>query len=214
MLVEQLLRKGCIGSDESGKGDYFGPLVIAAVAAEPEGINSLNEWGVRDSKLLKDSKVVELSRRIKENLDYEIIAINPEKYNGLYNDFGNLNKLMAWAHARAIENLGERVPDLKVVVVDKFGPERRLRNALMNRGRGLKVIQEEKAERFPVVAAASIMAREEFIRRLSALSEQIGISLPKGATHVLDTARAVFDKGGVDLLSQTAKMHFKTTGKI
>ncbi len=211
MPVERLLGKGYFGSDESGKGDYFGPLVIAAVAAKPNDIELLEKWGVRDSKKLSDKRIIELSRLIKDNLPYEAIAINPDKYNDLYNNIRNLNKLMAWAHARAIENLGERVPDIEVAVVDKFGPERRLQSALMERGRKMQIIQETKAERYPVVAAASIVAREEFTRRLSELSERFGISLPRGATHVVDTAREVYEKGGLGLLSQVAKLHFKTT---
>lgn len=213
MPVERLLRNGYIGSDESGKGDYFGPLVVAAVAANPAQVFSLEKWGVRDSKKLSDKRIVELSLLIKNNLPYEIIAVNPDKYNDLYNNIRNLNKLMAWAHARAIENLGESVPDIEVVVVDKFGPEYRLQSALMERGRKMQIIQETKAERYPVVAAASIVAREEFTRRLSVLSERFGVSLPKGATHVLDTAREVYEKGGLGLLSQVAKLHFKTTDK-
>jgi ribonuclease HIII len=213
MPVERLLRKGYFGSDESGKGDYFGPLVVAAVAANADEISLLEEWGVRDSKQLSDKRIAELSGLVKDKLNYEVIAIGPDKYNELYKQIDNLNKLMAWAHARAIENLGERVPDINVVVVDKFGPERRLQSALMERGRKMQIIQETKAERYPVVAAASIVAREEFVRRLSVLSERFGVSLPKGATHVLDTAREIYQKGGRDLLSQVAKLHFKTTEK-
>ena len=214
MLDERLLNKGYIGSDESGKGDYFGPLVIAAIATGPGEISRLEKWGVRDSKQLSDKKIAELSELIRDNLDFEVIAIGPEKYNSLYNNIGNLNKLMAWAHARAIENLAGRVPGIKTVIVDKFGPEYRLRSALMNKGRELEIVQIEKAEKYPGVAAASIIAREEFTRRLSALLEEIGVSLPRGATHVLDTARAVYDKGGTDLLSRVAKLHFKTTENV
>ncbi|MCP4231414.1 MAG: ribonuclease HIII [bacterium] len=214
MPEDELLRGGYIGSDESGKGDYFGPLVVAAVAAETDGQDLLRKWGVRDSKKLSDKRINELSALIRGHLPYELISINPEKYNELYEKLNNLNRLLAWAHARAIENLGQKRHDIDVVVVDKFGPERRLQNALMGRGREMRIFQETGAERYPAVAAASIIARAEFTRRLSALSERIGKTLPRGATHVLDTAKEIYNTRGAELLSQVAKVHFKTTDEV
>jgi ribonuclease HIII len=211
---EEQLRGGYIGSDESGKGDYFGPLIVAAVAADNSGRKLLGEWGVRDSKELGDKRINGLSAKIREHLPFELIAVSPSKYNELYEKLHNLNRLLAWAHARAIANLGEKQRDISVVVVDKFGPEYRLNDALMDRGREMQVYQETGAEKYPAVAAASIVARAEFTRRLSALSGRVGIPLPRGATNVLDTARRVYDEGGGKLLSQVAKLHFKTTDGV
>ncbi len=204
---------GYIGIDESGKGDYFGPLVIAGVYVSPELEGYLREAGVRDSKSLSDTKVSALSTHIRQSCPHEIVAIGPERYNSMYTSFKNLNKLLAWGHARTIENLLERV-SCDRVVVDQFGAARFLNTALMEKGRCAQITQLPRAEVETAVAAASIVARAEFLRRLQSLGREYGMTLPKGASTVIATGKKFVRRHGPDALGQVAKLHFRTTAKI
>ena len=203
-----------IGIDESGKGDYFGPLVIAAAFVSPQIERDLRLMEVRDSKRISDGRVHELARDIRQVCKYSIVAIGPERYNELHAKIGNLNRLLAWGHARALENLLEQV-DAKLAIADQFGDERYISNALLERGKQVQLIQRPKAEEDVAVAAASILARAEFLLRLKRLSEQVGTSLPKGASHSVElAARMVLKKHGEDVLRTVAKVHFKTTKAV
>ncbi|MFQ5990864.1 MAG: ribonuclease HIII [Nitrospiraceae bacterium] len=203
-----------IGIDESGKGDYFGPLVIAAAFVSPQIERDLRLMEVRDSKRISDGRVHELARDIRQVCKCSIVAIGPERYNELHAKIGNLNRLLAWGHARALENLLEQV-DAKVAIADQFGDERYISNALLERGKQVHLIQRPKAEEDVAVAAASILARAEFLVRLKRLSEQVGTSLPKGASHSVElAARMVLKKHGEEALRTVAKIHFKTTKAV
>ncbi len=204
---------GHIGLDESGKGDYFGPLVIAGVYVSSALEGSLRDAGVRDSKSLSDTRAGALSRHIRQTCPHDIVTIGPERYNGMYASFNNLNKLLAWGHARAIENLLERV-SCERVIVDQFGAARFLNTALMEKGRRVQVVQKPQAEVEIAVAAASIVARAEFLHRLQDLSREYGLSLPKGASVVIAAGKAFVRQHGPDALGRVAKLHFRTTEKI
>lgn len=203
-----------IGTDESGKGDYFGPLVVAAVAIPKGQEKVLAEFGVRDSKLLSDRAAKEASRAIRDGYPHEIVAIGPERYNELYEDFGNLNLLLAWATAQAVKGVIEKHP-CRNVLSDRFGNERLIANALTKAGVDVNLTQRTKAEVNPAVAAASIVAREEFLSRLARLSKMAGTKLPKGAgAPVLTAARRIYHDSGMEALRGIAKMHFKTTLQV
>jgi len=206
--------KGHIGTDESGKGDYFGPLVTAGVFI-PEGQEEvIRELGVRDSKKIADKKVLKIAESLKHGYVHSVVAIGPEKYNDLYDKMRNLNRLLAWAHARVIENILDEV-NCGQVVTDQFGDEMFVRNALMKKGRDIELIQRTKAEDDPAVAAASILARAEFLKRLHFLGQDAGMDLPKGASNLVEEAavRLVREKGA-RALNLYAKLHFKTTKKV
>lgn len=200
-----------IGLDETGKGDYFGPLVVAAVCGKPEALRAL---GVTDSKKIADARCVRLAREIRAGFEVETVVIQPVRYNELYGRMKNLNKLLAWAHARALENLLERV-DASRVVADQFADARVLQGALLEKSRLVHLEQMHRGESHPSVAAASIVARAEFIERLEQLGHDHGVKLPKGAGSPVDAAGVlIVQSGGVDLLRKVAKLHFKTTQKI
>lgn len=202
-----------IGIDESGKGDYFGPLVIAAAHVTPEIEPELRLMEVRDSKKISDGRVLEIARDLRQVCKHSIVTINPQKYNELYPKFRNLNRLLAWGHARALENLLEQV-DCPLAIADQFGDERFVLNALLEKGKKIQLVQRTKAEADLAVAAASILARAEFLLRLKRLSDEIGTTLPKGATHVELAARMVVKKHGEAMLENVAKLHFKTTKSV
>lgn len=206
------------GIDESGKGDYFGPLVIACAYTDEASAKALLAAGVADSKTIKnDKRIAVLADIIRRECAgrYSVVALGPETYNRLYASFGNLNRLLAWGHARALENLLEMVPDCPRALADQFAAsESTVLRALGERGRRLRLEQQHRAEADVAVAAASILARAEFVRRLALLGESLGVVLPKGASAaVLACAKDIAVKGGRDALAKVAKMHFKTTGE-
>lgn len=204
--------EGHIGVDESGKGDYFGPLVIAACFVGPEHLAELD--GVRDSKKLTDPISLRLAGVIKRTCPHSIVAIGPAKYNELYEKFRNLNKLLAWGHARAIENVLEQRP-CKLVISDQFADPAGLKRQLFEKGRTIELRSMVRAEADIAVAAASILARAEFLSRLKRLGDDIGIGLPKGASpQVVDAGRRVYRELGDAGLTQVAKLHFKTTDQV
>ena len=210
-ITDPSVASGRIGSDESGKGDYFGPLVIAAAFVTSEIEPDLKLMEVRDSKMISDGRVLELARDLRQVCKHSIVAIGPQRYNELYEKIRNLNKLLAWGHARALENLLEQV-NCDLAIADQFGDERFILNALLEKGKRIRLVQRPKAEEDLAVAAASILARAEFLTRLRRLSDEVGTSLPKGASPSVElAARMVVKKHGRERLSTIAKMHFKTT---
>lgn len=210
-VTDPSVASGRIGSDESGKGDYFGPLVIAAAFVTPEIEPDLKLMEVRDSKKISDGRILELARDLRQVCKHSIVAIGPQRYNELYEKIRNLNRLLAWGHARALENLLEQV-NCDLAIADQFGDERFILNALLEKGKRISLVQRPKAEEDLAVAAASILARAEFLTRLRRLSDEVGTSLPKGASPSVElAARMVVKKHGRERLSTIAKMHFKTT---
>lgn len=203
-----------IGTDESGKGDFFGPLVIAGVLVTPESVLRLEEIGVRDSKKISDNRVAELGAAIRREFPSSIVVIGPERYNELYEKIRNLNRLLAWGHARAIENILEK-HECQCALTDQFGDEKFVKNALLEKGKKIELVQRPKAEEDLAVAAASILARGEFVRRLRNLSKSCGVELPKGcSSDIVGVGKELTSKFGGEILRKTAKCHFKTTKQI
>ncbi len=208
-----------LGIDESGKGDFFGPLVIAGVYTDGDLPRQLLELGVKDSKqITSDQKALDLADAIKELVTLDrcnVVVISPEKYNDLYIKFANLNRLLAWGHATVIENLLTRWPKCPRALSDKFAHESLIQRALKERGKGIVLQQRTKAESDIAVAAASILARAGFLTRLKYLGERVGVTLPKGASaQVKAVARDIFKKQGADVLKSVCKFHFKTFGEV
>ncbi len=205
------------GIDESGKGDLFGPLVVAGVYVDADLARHLRDAGIRDSKGIgTDKKIRELAEVIrKSGAPHERIVIAPEKYNQLYAKIGNLNRLLAWGHARIIENLCARVPSCPRALSDKFADARVLQKALMEEGRRITLDQRTKAESDYAVAAASILAREGFIDWLDRHGDELGIPLSKGVSaKVKESAARIVTTYGAAMLPKVAKMHFKTASEV
>ncbi len=207
-----------IGVDESGKGDFFGPLVVAGVYVDPDTARQLLELGAMDSKRIgSDARIEKLADEMRglPGLRHDVIAINPARYNELHTKFGNLNKLLAWGHARIIENLLERVPDCPRALSDQFANPAVLKAALQERGKNIKLDQRTKAESDPAVAAASIFARERFVRWLRDTGSELGVDLPKGVSaSVKANAATLVARYGPEKLSSVAKMHFRTSQEV
>ncbi len=207
-----------IGVDESGKGDFFGPLVIAGVYVDGDVTRKLREIGAVDSKRIgSDARIFQIAADIRSirGLAWEVISINPGRYNELYAKFGNLNRLLAWGHARVIENLLERVPDCKRAISDQFANPAVLQRAMQTRGKEIELIQRTKAESDPAVAAASILAREAFVGWLKSQGQPFGMELPRGVSNsVKQTAADLVKQRGEDILQTLCKMHFRTSSEV
>lgn len=214
-----------IGTDESGKGDYYGPLVGAAVLVDERTAQLLSALGVRDSKTLSDKRVCALAEQVHRICGKRaaVVPIPPERYNELYRQFRaegkNLNTLLAWAHTRALEDILSEYPLVRVtVLVDKFADERYIRDKLLEKGRqtNLDLVQLPKAEANIAVAAASVIARAQFLQWVERLSGQYGIEFPKGASdpRIIEIGEQLVARFGRDELARVAKLHFKITERI
>ncbi|HGE5802518.1 TPA: ribonuclease HIII [Bacillus thuringiensis] len=203
-----------IGIDESGKGDFFGPLVTAGVYVNKKNAKILEELGVIDSKKLSDAKISDLAARIKSICPYDIVVIGNTKYNELYSKIKNLNKLLAWGHARVIENMLKKT-ECRFALSDQFGNEGLVKNALLDKGKTITLFQRHKAEEIISVAAASIVARDEYVSRLNQISSKYRLELPKGAsTQTIYIAKQFVSQYGKQELNNVAKLHFKTMEKL
>jgi ribonuclease HIII len=217
LLSPELLQPH-MGIDESGKGDFFGPLVIAAAYVDPPAVEALRDINVRDSKNIRsDRSISTMARDIRRILSgrYTLVPIGPAAYNRLHQQMGTVNKILAWGHARAIENLLEKVPDCPRAVADQFGPRHQIERALLKKGRAIKLEQRHKAESDPAVAAASILAREGFIQGLRKMQDRYKTEIPRGASaRVKSIAGELARAHGASVLNRTAKCHFKTTDEV
>ncbi|HEY9508745.1 MAG TPA: ribonuclease HIII [Verrucomicrobiae bacterium] len=211
-----------LGVDESGKGDFFGPLCIAGVYINESVVNAWKDSGIRDSKnISSDKRIRELAELIRETPGCvtTVVPIGNESYNRLYKTMRSVNAMLAWGHARVIENLmGQRHrmnPAPVRAISDQFAASKEtVAKALMEMGREIELIQKHKAEEDLAVAAASILARHEFVTRLANLEKQFEIKLPKGASAAVDSAAKEFiEKHGVENLPKVAKMHFRTASR-
>lgn len=204
-----------IGVDESGKGDLFGPLVIAGVIIQPDTEILLAKSGVRDSKELSDSVIMELAETIRKNCVIEVVVLLPPEYNDLYKKFGNLNLLLAWGHAQVISRLS-REQKVTKAISDQFGEESLVINALKAENCDVFLEQRHHAESDISVAAASIIARAEFITAMRDYTYKAGINIPLGtsATEVKEIGIEVYRRWGKQGLERIAKMHFKTIQEI
>ena len=203
-----------IGSDECGKGDYFGPLVVAAVALTPEQARGLRDLGVRDSKRMRDAPARKLAAEIRRRVPFRVVSIGPERYNQMHARMRNVNRMLAWAHAKAIEELLAQRPGVTRVIVDRFAREAVLERAMGERGRKVDLVQMPRAEADTAVAAASIVARGEFLAALERISVDLGFDVPKGATTVVEAARRIVAERGAETLGRFAKTHFRTTQTV
>ena len=208
-----------LGVDESGKGDFFGPLCIAGVYVNAEIVQAWRDAGIKDSKnISSDKRIADLAELIRttKGCVTSVVTLGNEAYNRLYAKMRSVNRVLAWGHARVIENLLEQrdrmTPPPVRAISDQFAHDKAtVAKALMALGRDLELVQRHKAEEDLAVAAASILARHEFVSRLDQLGKQFGVELPKGAsTKVDEVAKEFVTTQGAAKLAQVAKMHFRT----
>ena len=208
-----------IGVDESGKGDFFGPLSIAGVYVNEKVIAAWKELGIRDSKnISSDKKIAELAEKIRTTPGCvtDSVVIGNKRYNEMHAQMKSVNTLLAWGHARVIENLlGKRYqmnpPPVKAIS-DQFAASKSvIEKALMAQGKEIQLVQRHKAEEDIAVAAASILARDGFVKGLAKLEKDFTMKFPKGASAAVDAAAKKFvDERGAGELAKISKLHFRT----
>jgi ribonuclease HIII len=207
------------GVDESGKGDFFGPLCVAGVYINADVVHAWKGSGIRDSKNIgSDKRIKDLAEKIRKTpgVVTSVVPIGNEAYNRLFLKMRSVNSILAWGHARVIENLmGQRYqmkPPPVRAISDQFAADKAvISKALMSMGREIELVQKHRAEEDLAVAAASILARNEFITRLGSMEKQYEVALPRGASATVDAAAKEFiAKHGVEKLPKVAKMHFRT----
>jgi ribonuclease HIII len=203
-----------IGVDESGKGDFFGPLVIAALLASDADHDRLRSIGARDSKLVADSRALAIDALLREEFPHAVLVVTPSEYNRRYQQIKNLNKLLAAGHAEVIDRLSLQSP-ADLAISDKFGKSELIESELAVRGQSIPLRQLTGGEAILQVAAASILARAEFIRQMDAMSHQWTINFPKGAAAQVDEAGRIFVRThGAAKLGEVAKLHFKNYQRV
>jgi ribonuclease HIII len=206
------------GVDESGKGDFFGPLVIAGVYVDRRIARKLMDSGVQDSKRIgSDARIRALAEAIRNDTLglVDVVLIGPAKYNELYEKFGNLNKLLAWGHARVIENLLAKKPECPRSLSDQFADKRLIEQSLFGHGRKIEIQQRPRAESDIAVAAASILAREAFINWLDREGKKLDIRLERGVSPAVKAAATkLVESKGPEILRQVAKVHFRTSHAV
>ena len=203
-----------IGVDESGKGDFFGPLVIAGVLVDEDTAEKFAQLGIKDSKKITDKKILTLEPIIKANAPHSVVAISNGRYNEMYSSIKNLNKLLAWGHARVIENILEK-NECSYAISDKFGNDHFIQDALMKKGREIRLDQMVRGESDIAVAAASVLARAAFVHKVEQMQKDYQIMFPKGcASQVKDCAGEFIKQYGKERLKEVCKTHFKTYNEV
>ncbi|RKX21000.1 MAG: ribonuclease HIII [Candidatus Zixiibacteriota bacterium] len=203
-----------IGVDESGKGDFFGPLVISSFIAENSEIPQLKAYGVKDGKLLSEKRIIEIDKFLRDNFNYVTVTIMPDEYNKRYKEIKNLNKLLAWGHARCISLLNEK-QECDKAISDKFGKIDHISGELKKLGQSIKLKQIVRGEAVTQVAAASIIARAEFLRQMEYLSDKYDYQIPRGASAKVDQAgQELVQLHGEQILKLISKTHFKNYNRV
>ena len=206
------------GIDESGKGDFFGPLVIAGVFTDAMIARHLIDSGIMDSKRVTSAaRIRKLAAIIRATprCATDVVSIGPESYNRMHASFGNLNRLLAWGHAKVIENLAAARPDCPRALSDQFARPEVLQRALREKKVTITLEQRTKGESDTAVAAASILARERFIDWIDKTSDGCGIKLPLGASDaVVQAGKDFIARHGSDALGKVAKLHFRTSSIV
>jgi ribonuclease HIII len=203
------------GVDESGKGDFFGPLVIAGCFSDRELAKRWIAAGVQDSKAIgSDARIKELAKVIRESpgVAYRVIVLKPARYNALYQEFKSLNKMLSWGHASAIAELYAQRPECERAVSDQFGDPKNIMAYLEQKNVPVQLVSRTKAESDIAVAAASILARQAVVEWGEKARKELGFALPRGASDpgIIPAARRACGQHGIDFLEKIAKTHFRT----
>ncbi|TYR82206.1 ribonuclease HIII [Priestia megaterium] len=208
-----------IGSDEVGTGDYFGPMTVVAAYVSKEQIPLLKELGVRDSKDLTDLKIIEIAKKLILFIPYSLLVLHNEKYNEFQQRGMSQGKMKALLHNKALVNVIEKIKPEKpnAILIDQFVEKNTYYKHISNEKEIVKenVYFSTKGESVHLaVAAASIIARYAFLKQMDALTEKVGMTIPRGAgSHVDHVAAKIMKEHGVEALHSLAKIHFANTEK-
>ncbi len=208
-----------IGSDETGTGDYFGPVTVAAVFVPKEKIALLQELGIKDSKMLTDEKMLLIADDIKAICPHSILVLRNEKYNTVQQKGWSQGKIKALLHNKALLHVLNKIkptsPDY--ILIDQFAERDIYYRHIQNEKEIVRdnVLFSTKAEQLHVaVAAASILARVAFLKEMDHISKEINMTIPKGASNKVDEMAAkILLTHGEQALQNITKWHFANTEK-
>ncbi len=218
VLPDNISTASVIGSDETGTGDYFGPMTVAACYVAAQDIGWLTELGVKDSKMLTDERMRTLAPLLQESLTHSVLVLPNKKYNEIQPTM-NQGKMKAMMHNQALLHVLRKLDTVEPdwILIDQFAESNTYFNYLVDAPHIVKekVCFATKAEQIHVsVAAASIIARVAFLNEMDQLSQQLGISIPKGAGAKVDEVAArILKKFGEETLHSMTKWHFANTQK-
>lgn len=206
---------GC-GSDEVGVGDYFAPIVCVATQINPSDYLLIKNLKITDSKKISDSKILEIGEKLTKILKYSVIILDNKKYNEVYQNLKNINKIKAMLHNQAYLNLAKKTTINYPCVVDQFCPIDKYYQHLNSVTEIQEVHMEIKAEdKYLYVAAASIIARYFFLLKLNELNQILKIEIIKGASDKVDQQVAyLYQKYGESIIDNYCKKHFANTKKV
>ncbi len=217
IIDPKIYNASCIGSDEVGTGDYFGPIIVTSAYVNKEHIKWLEELGVKDSKKLTDDKIMKIVPEIIKKIPYKSIILTNKEYNERYNANNNMNKLKAILHNSVLLKLTQEIKDYEYVVVDEFAPKYVYFSYLKESNNVFRNItfMTKGEDKCLAVACASLISRYIFIKEFDKLSEKVDEFLPKGASNAVDDMGIkLVNKFGPDILKEIAKYNFKNTSKI
>ncbi len=217
VIDPKIYNASCIGSDEVGTGDYFGPIVVTSAYVSKENIKWLESIGVKDSKKLTDDKIMEIVPDIIKKIPYKSIILRNSEYNDRYNENNNMNKLKAILHNKVLLALTSEIRDYEYVIVDEFAQKYIYFSYLKESDNVFRNItfMTKGEDKSLAVACASLISRYIFIKEFDKLSEKVDEFLPKGASDaVTDMGKKLVNKFGKDILHDVAKLNFKNTTKI
>lgn len=218
-LPEDFAQMSVLGSDETGTGDYFGPVTVAAVYVPSNKIKLIQELGVKDSKMLTDAKMIEMAPDIMAACTYSILTLKNEKYNEIQGKGYSQGKIKAMLHNQALKHVLNKIAPEKpdYILIDQFAERDTYYKHIQKQKEIVRenVLFSTKAEQLHVaVAAASILARYAFLTEMEKLSKKCGMDLQKGASGIVDKMAAqIWMKHGEDFLRSISKWHFANTEK-
>lgn len=222
-FIRSLLMDGEVaGSDEAGKGDFFGPLVVCSflLGEKTKEILSL-KFG--DSKAMNEKEIFDFYEETRKFRNFfSVVKIMPKRYNSLYNSFaekgGNLNNILAWAHKKALSDLIEKNPNTEKVIIDQFSSSPAVTSPIREALKNQEVIFQTKGEKNDPVAAASVIARAEYLLSLKKISEELfqnKIELNSGSGPETDRKLLkIIDTFGVEAVESCGKLHFANFSKL
>ena len=214
----QYNKYNCIGSDEAGSGDYFGPLTVCAAYVSEKNAQVLKTLGVDDSKKLTDDKIVELAEQLITFIPHSLLTLNNVKYNERQKMGWSQVKMKAVLHNEAIKNVVQKidVDHLDYIVIDQFAKREVYQHYALSELPFPKKTQfETKGEsKSLAIAAASIISRYAFVKHMNQITQQIKMEVPKGASNKVDLfAAKIIQKFGLSQLDAISKKHFKNRDK-
>lgn len=208
-----------VGSDEVGTGDFFGPIIVTASYVSKDKINLINDLGVKDSKKLTDEKILKIAPTLIKEIPYVTYTLNNKDYNAYQNKGYNMNKIKAILHNKVLYSIThkeEKYPYDKIVVDQFVYPRKYFEHIMEATEKVTDITFTTKAEsKCASVAVASVISRYFFLMKMDELSNELGLTIPKGANDIVDqVGKEIVEKYGFDKLEEIAKLNFKNTEKI